>query len=455
MRAEAGATAEPAVSICEGDVLADRYVVEHVLGTGGMGVVVSAKDRQLGRRVAIKLLSDVLLADAETLRRFQREARVLAALESEHVARVLDVVVGDTGPMLVMEHLAGTDLEKVLASRGSLPVAEAVDYLLQACEAIAEAHVAGIVHRDLKPANLFLSRRADGTTSLKVLDFGIAKLASGDGQEDHVLTRTGVVLGSPRYMSPEQVRNSKSVEPRTDIWALGAVLYQLLTGAPPFDAETVPALSAAIVSDPAPLLRSTLPDAPAELEQLVLRCLEKDPAYRFATVAELADALAPFASAEGRTSVARVGAIMAHTTPAAPSVPEPSGEQSSLDRTGTRPTAVWRGPQWIGAALVTCAAVAIVAFLVRPRAMEPDGDATPPQSASSAPSGEAHAVEVAPSEVAPTETPTVEPAPPSSASAPVLAPRRARGGSRPAMRPASRAASPVQPPNDDGLDERH
>src|SRR6187549_906069 len=118
MRAEAGATAEPAVSICEGDVLADRYVVEHVLGAGGMGVVVSAKDRQLGRRVAIKLLSDVLLADAETLRRFQREARVLAALESEHVARVLDVVVADTGPMLVMEYLAGTDLEKVLASRG-------------------------------------------------------------------------------------------------------------------------------------------------------------------------------------------------------------------------------------------------------------------------------------------------------------------------------------------------
>src|SRR4051812_29611172 len=207
----------------EGDVLAGKYRVDKILGAGGMGVVVAAHHVQLDERVAIKFLLPEALGNAEAVARFAREARAAVKIKSEHVARVIDVGTLETGaPYMVMEYLEGGDLSQVLASRGPLPVEEAVEYVLQACEAIAHAHALGIVHRDLKPANLFLIRRPDGTNAIKVLDFGISKVMPGkSASSDNAMTRTRTVMGSPLYMSPEQMASTRDVDGRTDLWALG------------------------------------------------------------------------------------------------------------------------------------------------------------------------------------------------------------------------------------------
>src|SRR5258706_2580107 len=203
----------------EGEILAGKYRVERVLGVGGMGVVVAATHIQLEERVAIKFLIKDALASGEAVARFAREARAAVKIKSEHVARVIDVGTLETGaPYMVMEYLEGGDLSQVLQSRGSLPMEEAVEYVLQACEAIAHAHVLGIVHRDLKPANLFLIRRPDGTNAIKVVDFGISKVMPGKGSSsDNAMTRTRAVMGSPLYMSPEQMTSTRDVDGRTDI----------------------------------------------------------------------------------------------------------------------------------------------------------------------------------------------------------------------------------------------
>jgi serine/threonine protein kinase len=224
-------------SVITGAMLAGKYRIEHVLGEGGMGVVVAATNEALRQRVAIKLLRSGALANAKALGRFEREARAAASLRSNHVARVLDVgKLEDGRPYMVMEYLEGQDLGDVIDRVGEMPVHEAVDYVLQACEAIAEAHAAGIIHRDLKPKNLFLSRTVDGRPLVKVLDFGISKME--DAAEDMSLTRTTEIIGSPSYMSPEQLRASKGVDVRTDIWALGVILFELLTKKLPFQALT-------------------------------------------------------------------------------------------------------------------------------------------------------------------------------------------------------------------------
>jgi serine/threonine-protein kinase len=231
------------------------------------------------------------------------------ALQSAHVVRVMDVGTLDDGlPFMVMEYLSGTDLGHVLDVRSMLPIEEAVDYLLQALEAIAEAHSLGIVHRDLKPSNLFLTIRPDGSPLVKVLDFGISKAIDANAEQVS-LTATAMVLGSPLYMSPEQVRSTKNVDTRTDVWALGVILYELIAGAPPFEAESVTGLCAKIVADPPVPLRARRPEVPQALEVVVARCLEKDMARRPRNVAELAMALKPFASAEGRLEVDRIARI--------------------------------------------------------------------------------------------------------------------------------------------------
>src|SRR6266511_1188050 len=219
----------------EGEILAEQYRVERVQGVGGMGVVVVATHLQLEERVAIKVLVKEALGNAEAVARFAREARAAVKIKSEHVARVIDVGTLETGaPYMVMEYLEGGDLSQVLQSRGALPVEDAVEYVLQTCEAIAHAHVLGIVHRDLKPANLFLIRRPDGTAAIKVLDFGISKVMPAKGSSsDNAMTRTRAVMGSPLYMSPEQMTSTRDVDGRTDIWALGVILYELLSGQPP------------------------------------------------------------------------------------------------------------------------------------------------------------------------------------------------------------------------------
>ena len=225
-----------------GEMVGGKFIVERVLGIGGMGVVVAARHMQLGQSVAIKFLRRSAATSPESVNRFLREARASVGLQSAHVVRVMDVGTLDDGlPFMVMEHLNGTDLGQSLEMRGVLPVAEAVDCLVQAMDAVAEAHSLGIVHRDLKPSNLFLTARTDGSPLVKVLDFGISKGVDTGGQRVD-LTSTSMVLGSPLYMSPEQVRSTKSVDTRTDVWALGVILYELVAGVPPFEAETVTGL---------------------------------------------------------------------------------------------------------------------------------------------------------------------------------------------------------------------
>src|SRR5512146_2483854 len=208
----------PSVDVREGDVLAGKYRIDKILGAGGMGVVVAAHHLHLDEKVAIKFLLFEALKNAEVVARFAREARAAVKIKSEHVARVSDVGTLENGsPYMVMEYLEGDDLSHLLAARGRFAVGEAIDFVLQACEAIAEAHVLGIVHRDLKPANLFCIRRADGRLSVKVLDFGISKMntvgaggaASSTGGRDQSMTRTSAIMGSPLYMSPEQLQSSK------------------------------------------------------------------------------------------------------------------------------------------------------------------------------------------------------------------------------------------------------
>lgn len=295
-----------------GEILAGKYQVERVLGVGGMGVVVAARHIQLGERVALKFLHPSACLDEQMVARFLREARAVVKIRNEHVARVLDVgTLANGSPYIVMEYLEGQDLDHLLLARGHLPISEVVDYVLQSCEALAEAHTAQIIHRDLKPSNLFLTHRSDGSTQIRVLDFGISKMGGpSEGGSHPSLTATSAIMGSPMYMSPEQIRSSKYIDARTDIWSLGVILFELIAGRPVYNAENSAALLAMIMMDPAPPLRSVVPEVPEALERVVMRCLEKNVDQRFANVAELAIALEPFAPPGARLSVERVVGTM-------------------------------------------------------------------------------------------------------------------------------------------------
>jgi eukaryotic-like serine/threonine-protein kinase len=287
-----------------GDVLAGKYRVERVLGVGGMGVVVCAMHLQLEQRMALKFLLADAATEPLTRERFAREARAAVRLKSEHVARTVDVGTLDSGsPYIVMEYLEGTDLADILRRDGPLPVTVVADYVIQALDAVAEAHSIGIVHRDLKPSNLFLTRRADGSAWVKVLDFGISKESPATG--DAALTGTHTVIGSPTYMSPEHMRASKMADARSDIWSLGVILYELISGRAPFSATAFSTLVINVVMDAAPPLVAPEP-LPDGFEAVVHRCLEKDPTRRFQSAAELAAALAPFAPASGLPIVERI-----------------------------------------------------------------------------------------------------------------------------------------------------
>ncbi len=284
-----------------GDIIAQKYRVESLVGRGGMGVVVSARHVQLGQVVAIKLLTlppDEERRD-EAIARFLHEAQAAARLRSDHVVRIYDVGQLDNGlPFMVMELLSGSDLDCVLDERGALPEAEAVDYVLQACAGVAEAHQMGIVHRDLKPSNLFVTRRSDGLPLLKVLDFGISKQLTdpSSGEAVPTFTNTRSLMGSPNYMSPEQIRDARRVDARADIWALGIILQELITDAPVFRGESFPGVCAAIVADPAMPVRTMRPDVSEKLEAIINRCLEKDVTRRYQSIAELASDLSPLGS---------------------------------------------------------------------------------------------------------------------------------------------------------------
>jgi serine/threonine protein kinase len=298
------------VPVRPGDVLAEKYRVDRVLGVGGMGVVVAATHLQLDQKVALKFMLPQGVTNHALVERFSREARAAVRLKSDHVARVLDVGTLPWGaPFMVMEYLEGDDLGSVIEREGPMPVERAVDCVLQACDAVAEAHSLGIVHRDLKPRNLFLTRRNDGRALVKVLDFGISKQKA---DSELALTRTSEVIGSPYYMSPEQLKSSRSADERSDIWALGVILYELLIGKVPFLAESVTALTAMVLTEPPPPANLMRADVPRELSLVITRCLEKNPAARFASVAGLAAALKPFAPADTRDladRIARIGGV--------------------------------------------------------------------------------------------------------------------------------------------------
>jgi serine/threonine-protein kinase len=321
-----------------GDVLAGKYRVERILGVGGMGIVVAARHEQLDQLVAIKFVRQEALSTSDATERFLREARAAAKLKSEHVAKVLDVGKLETGaPYMVMELLEGSDLAEVLAARGPMPVEMAAWLVLQACEAVAEAHSCGIVHRDLKPQNLFLTRTVGGSPKLKVLDFGVSKAVGLTSGGVGALTRTRAMLGSPLYMAPEQMRSSRDVDARVDVWALGVVLFELLTGRWPFEAETMPELCLKVVSEPPMALATLRDDVPAEFAAVIERCLDKEPGGRFANAAELATALEPFAPPASRV-LAEHARLAIQTAPSGPRSSKNSFPEISMISSGARGT---------------------------------------------------------------------------------------------------------------------
>ncbi len=281
-----------------GDVVCGKYRLLRPLGEGGMGLVFEAEHLRLRQSVAIKFLRHEVLALPDAVERFEREARASARIRGPHVVQVLDVDTDERGrPYMVMELLRGRDLEAELRVHGPFPVERAVDLVLQACVAVAQAHAAGIVHRDLKPSNLFLTEEA-GKRVLKVLDFGISKIAPDSDAPPASATSTCVTVGTPLYMSPEQMRSSRDVDGRSDIWSLGVILYELVAGTPPFLGTTTAAI-AAIVADAMPSLRRVRPDVPEALERVLVTALAKSPADRLPTAEALGAALMPFASADG------------------------------------------------------------------------------------------------------------------------------------------------------------
>jgi serine/threonine-protein kinase len=321
----------------EGDVLAEKYRIEAVLGEGGMGIVLRAMHMELGCPVAIKVMRPELAHNEDAVNRLLVEARAAASIRSEHVARVLDVGRLETGaPFLVLEHLEGRDLAQIIQRSGRLAVQVAVDFVLQACQALSEAHSAGIIHRDLKPENLFLSYRADGTPVIKILDFGISKRLTHDGREA-ARTNPSELLGSPLYMAPEQMKGGASVDARADIWSLGVCLYELCTGQSPFFGESIPSICARVIGvDPKPP-RELIRDLPAGLEAVILRCLNRDPELRPSNVAELATELAQYGSADG-TAYANSARLVMAGARTNPTVTEsmthsPSSERIALSET--------------------------------------------------------------------------------------------------------------------------
>jgi serine/threonine protein kinase len=273
-----------------GEIFVDKYRVDGILGHGGMGVVALCTHLALNEQVAIKMLRKDVLDDADAVERFMREAQAAVKLKSEYVARVTDVGRSRSNvPYMVMEYLEGHDLGELLDERGKLTLPLAVELTLQACEALAEAHSIGIVHRDVKPTNLFVTWRPDGSVMVKVLDFGISKALTSTAM---ALTQTQSLLGTPAYMSPEQMRSARMVDARTDIWSLGTVLYELLEGHRPFEAESFSEMCVKVAVDPP----GGMTNAPAALQQVVMRCLEKAPEQRYESMADLARDLAPFAN---------------------------------------------------------------------------------------------------------------------------------------------------------------
>ena len=467
------------MQVRQGEVIAGKYVIERVLGEGGMGIVVQATHMHLDERVAIKFLLPQALGNEEAVARFAREARAAVKIKSEHVARVSDVGTLETGaPYMVMEYLHGQDLAELVRTQGPLPTQDAADYLLQACEAIAEAHALGIVHRDLKPANLFLIRRADGSPCVKVLDFGISKMTSpGSSGSDLGMTRTHAIMGSPLYMSPEQMASTRDVDARADIWALGAILYELVTGRVPFQADTMPQLCGMILQEPVPPPRSVRADVPDALQDVILHCLEKDRTKRFQNVAELAVALAPSAPRSSLRSAERIARVLSAAglpsssmAPSTASLP-PAAAISHVTQTGFGKTLSRSGGRalWLVAGVGLVVLGAGLALWLRPRSQPASASAlvpvtsalpAPADAVPAAPPERAAAAELASAAAAPSASAASTPsstAPAAVATSPraATAPRRNPARQPSAAATPAAATPPAAKPADPALDPLH
>jgi serine/threonine protein kinase len=444
-----------------GAIVEGKYQVEHVLGRGGMGIVVAATHLTLRERVALKFLLVRDDSADDFAARFKREAQVSARLRSEHVARVIDVGMWQGRAMyMVMEFLAGTDLRKLLRAQGPLSVETAIGYMVQVCEGMAEAHAHNVVHRDLKPSNLYLTKRPDGSDLVKILDFGISKWNPTD-EEAGELTRTGVVLGSPKYVAPEQVFGSTVVDARADVWSLGAIFYEMLAGRPPFYFPTFARVCAELASGkPPPSLLEKRPDVPPAVEAVILRCLERDVSQRIPNVAELAgELLAAVGSPHAHAMRTRLYAMLETRSGGMPiatgSHPIASGQyssfmtHSSMRRAYTSPIeepedeaepSAKKRTLVMGAALAVALGVGtfFLANRISPPAAATAAAASPP----------ALPAPVVPAAVQPTAKPQpveAAPAAPAAASAEAKAPAK-ESPVRPAYRPAPRyTPAPARP----------
>ena len=431
-------------SLAIGQVVAGRYRVERLIGRGGMGEVAAVRHVDLDEVFALKVMTPEAFVSQEAVDRFIREARTSAKLRSIHAVKVVDTGrLSDGAPYLVMEYLRGRDLDAELRARGPLPPAEVAAYMVQACDVLAEAHAAGIVHRDLKPANLFLTRLPNGGACLKVLDFGIAKQI--DPHNRSAMTQTNSVFGTPLYMSPEHMKSAKLVDHRADIWSLGVVMYELLTGLLPYDAESMTALVIKVMSEPPTPLAARRAGIPAGLDRVVMRCLERDASRRWSSAAELAAALAPFAGqVDMRASVPDLGGPS--RGPAIQIAPAITGPDPNPTYTGATQMAVAspaggsphragsRAPLIGIAAALAIASAAFVTFALRGTGGDGDTRAAATGSAEVAP----------PKQDAPVVSPASPeaPAPPSSSSAEPAATATAATTTTPT---AATTAAPARP----------
>lgn len=377
-----------------GTVVAGKYRVERTLAEGGMGLVVAATHLHLEQRVALKFLRGEMASHQwDALARFSREAKAVAQLRSEHVAHVLDAGVTDEGtPYMVMEYLEGRSLAGALQVDGPLDIASTAEYAIQACEGLAEAHAHAIVHRDIKPYNLFLTERSPGHCIVKIVDFGISKFAFSD----HVTT--GVIVGSPCYMSPEQLRSTASVDHRSDIWSLGATLYELLAGHAAFDAsQTLPELVTAILDKPTPSLREARPEVPEGLAAVVERCLAKDRAARFQSAGKVAMALLPFAPARAHVPAERAVSMK-------PAFVAPSSEPDAMREKASSEGSLAPVSSELGVAGEARSPVALVTLV---SAVSPDGKGAGNVEGESPATPPEHGRDVGPGQEAESEVPRI------------------------------------------------
>jgi len=439
-------------------VVAGKYRIERVAGEGGMGIVFEAHHLLFNERVALKVLFAEAATKDSAIERFAREVQAAARIKSPHVAHVMDAGALENGlPFLAMEFLNGEDLGQLLEKRrGALPVEEAANYILQALEAVGQAHALGIVHRDLKPPNLFVTEQPDGSHILKILDFGISKITKTKAQRrDKILTGGGAaVLGSPAYMSPEQLRDASRIDHRADIWSLGVVMYELISGVLPFDADGVGELFAAILErDPVPL-REKNPVAPEGVEEIVARCLKRNPDERFQSAGEFALALAPYASKEWRPIADRLAKLEVRAssmreieTPASGMDPADilrrSVETASFVRPATPEAtkADKRGSRMLFGVGFAFLLAAVVVGVVGFASIRANGVATP-KSAGAA--GGPSAVTVVPFAVT-AQTTSVDPAASASAGSDIEVDDVPSSGKTPGVRLAPSQKKPVRP----------